>query len=1318
MAEKKDSFTFSDKLKDSKPAPVPFSKRFSSSKVGTDGKPKKTFFERTKRDAPFFIAALVVLLLLPLFIKFTGPAVEPGNLVGAYRPISGDEPVIYDDCLDANGSYIDGCTMPLSSRSSIDWLRDSLGGPEPAPIVESPGYNAYAPSETTYNEPSYISTVREQTPNIVRGAAVRPPTVVGRLGSAEMATARGRVGGNWSPISAKAAEAGAGAVRNPAKPVSLQPLNFAGRSDRPITGEAAAAEARRSLAALNKQNAREAIRDAQMTPQNVARMGGLTGSRNPMGGGGGAADNKWGFKGQKPWWWDMEMQKHMKKWEYWFKLWGDPLKKIVDDFVPKFACCILTGQDDCEVDKMWGTKKGEATPGMCRGVKEGDEWKTLVTDCKSGKASQPCPTEEKFPSSKPKCKRAWGYTDAQDIQYDSPKAATNDSNFFQVRFRDCFGWEGAGAAQLELDCNDEKGKIDSEIYTYAQPKGKAEKWNIYQYVVVNSVTSDGKLLCGHSVVMAPDASGANSDSSDGDYLDSANDVRTNSEKSIISATEVERKGDAKKDKNAAPAKGGAGQESHKAYMAGSRAPAANMEAKSPRDCVMFVRGGRHTVNNSFLGRYQTSNQSDQGRIFREYMIRQHLVNNILPGIYGCQPEAEIDTTANDNKVSDGRNRSTTEAQKNRTNFTKNNNSCHDHLGKIFVKYVGAVAMEQPLAVDRKDINPANHKPVRDSYIPELAITWADFSNKYLKQVGNDYRKTVSTVTNVTRKDSQVITSNMCEYNKFLGLYNPNDYCLDEKDDWYYNVGTAEAPVKGEPVPAEVKKAAASTITVTGRCANDIEFYPEEDPKTFWKINLSLPDPLKNIVSGTGPSKNIGKCCTMGEEAIKFTVETPNGTILLGPRFLNRKTEGTLIKQVCATETPANKCDKQSLNYKLYHVFTGALLDNGTPVKIEDLSVRPDPYVFIKPGDDPKTLNKGTCCVTGGKVYLTVKDSTGQPLITDYEISEDDISEKACSMKIGDPLLTKCGSEGYVLVDKKNMNTILSGIIYYTRTVVNNITRITFVREEPGVVTPKGTCCKDKDTNVVKLTIDGTAYELTAESNIPGLCKGQENDICPYKKSTISSAIVVLFDVDQYEANRINRGKEDLHKFVNALIVKLAQEPEYNLELTVEGHTDWSGKYNYNKLTMQPDRKTKKRDSNPDSLALARAKTGVVVMQNYLTSNELQSIVNSLSAEDQERVKAAIDRVSTAVAKSVQRGEGPDYCSEMAPSGTVFVDTNRINLATGKPFKKLTGTSPTPSGGKDYNDCRRLMILVDDKLNLDVEPEGAIYKAFPLPIVKM
>ena len=67
--KKKEAFTFSDKIKNSKQASSKSFANRASSRIGSDGKPRQTLFERTKRDAPFFIAALVALLLLPFLYR-------------------------------------------------------------------------------------------------------------------------------------------------------------------------------------------------------------------------------------------------------------------------------------------------------------------------------------------------------------------------------------------------------------------------------------------------------------------------------------------------------------------------------------------------------------------------------------------------------------------------------------------------------------------------------------------------------------------------------------------------------------------------------------------------------------------------------------------------------------------------------------------------------------------------------------------------------------------------------------------------------------------------------------------------------------------------------------------------------------------------------------------------------------------------------------------------------------------------------------------------------------------------------------------------
>ena len=117
--KKKESFTFSDKIKNSKPiASKSFANRISS-KIGSNGKPKKTLFERTKRDAPFFIAALIALLLLPFLYKYSGQVneevmVTPGSEESIFDPERyGFDTVTGDP---------DGQVALFSGRDPLSWI--------------------------------------------------------------------------------------------------------------------------------------------------------------------------------------------------------------------------------------------------------------------------------------------------------------------------------------------------------------------------------------------------------------------------------------------------------------------------------------------------------------------------------------------------------------------------------------------------------------------------------------------------------------------------------------------------------------------------------------------------------------------------------------------------------------------------------------------------------------------------------------------------------------------------------------------------------------------------------------------------------------------------------------------------------------------------------------------------------------------------------------------------------------------------------------------------------------------------------------------
>ncbi|MCL2888075.1 MAG: hypothetical protein FWF35_02020 [Elusimicrobia bacterium] len=497
MAEdtnKKDSFTFSDKIKDTKPAPVPFTKRFSASKVGSDGKPKKTFFERTKRDAPFFIAALIVLLLLPFFIKFTGTGADESDIIvrNPYEPVT-DAGSAYDQCLDENGQLIDGCVAGASGRDSIDMLRDAIAQGEPAPEAASLTYTP-TPSVSSPESRSAYTDLRSSAPSgMGRAMAVRQPTNIGTLRPGEAARAGGRVNPGFGPVAASAAQTGPNAPAKPSKPITLQPLTGASRLGRSVTGEAALAEAQRSLGAMGKSNAMQALMDAQLGRPTVGPGGGLGAGRVGGGGGGSGLNNKWSYQGQKPWWWDMMEKRAQMKWEFWFKLWSDPLKKFVDSFGFAMACCLISGQDDCSVGKFWGQAAKDASDGTC-GDNTGTNW-----DPSAHKG-------QRFPKTKEECccvvfaggsdcnkdggpySACMGKKDG-DIPFSKPNDKTDAVGPWKQR-TSCWGYHSGAKAAISKTCDG---------WNVSFEPNKKVKGDIYHYVVVRSkdTSSNQNLLCGN-----------------------------------------------------------------------------------------------------------------------------------------------------------------------------------------------------------------------------------------------------------------------------------------------------------------------------------------------------------------------------------------------------------------------------------------------------------------------------------------------------------------------------------------------------------------------------------------------------------------------------------------------------------------------------------------------------------------------------------------------------------------------------------------------------------------------------------------------------
>lgn len=372
--DNKDSFTFSDKIKNSKPmGSKSFANRVSS-KIGSDGKPRQTLFERTRRDAPFFIAALVALLLLPFLYKYSGqvseePMVTPGSEESVFDP----ERYGFDT---ATGNP-DGQIAQFAGRDSLSLIK--MGDDTSATDEVT---NDYIPSHDGYDasqESSTSTEVEENNTNIYKRAAApatraafrRAATKINPLSSAGL-TSRGgsRLGvGMWGGgMKTAARKVGASGPRNSPKPVSLQPLQAAGKPSRTSFGNGSAAEARRSKDAMSKANAMQALMDAQMKPVQPGKIGGLGGGNFGPGGGKGNFDRKFTYNPKEPWWWDMMKTRAQKEWEAKFNRKWDWIKwqdNLLKTWLAGAFNCLVTGDEDGAMGKVFGAAKGAGNADKC-----------------------------------------------------------------------------------------------------------------------------------------------------------------------------------------------------------------------------------------------------------------------------------------------------------------------------------------------------------------------------------------------------------------------------------------------------------------------------------------------------------------------------------------------------------------------------------------------------------------------------------------------------------------------------------------------------------------------------------------------------------------------------------------------------------------------------------------------------------------------------------------------------------------------------------------------------------------------------------------
>ena len=483
MAEnKKDSFTFSDKIKNSKPAFNPFSKRVPS-KIGSNGKPKKTLFERTRRDAPFFVAAAAALLMLPFLYKYSGsvneePIIPPGSEDSIFDPERfGFDPSVEDP---------NGQIAQLTGRDPLSLIKGWGSDDEEVASDDSlVDYRVQDGLDDNFNVPSASSSPRSYAPAATRAAFQRQATKINELGDASMNLRGGggtsfRFGG--SKLKAAAAENSAGAPKEGIKPVSLQPLRAAGSPSRSYYGQGGAAQARASRDAMTKSNALQALSDAMFTPVRSGRLGGIGTGEFASGGGGATINHTLDYKGITPWWWDMMKERSQEAWRWKYFLWRknlvEPLVQALANLAVGFGCCLASGSDDCSMGNFFGVRAGHTEAATCCGVKEA-EW--------IGYAGANVPFNEAackgFKKSHPECSEGWvgGRTEGRDLGFVGVRIDCLSNGIFGSAAK-----YGSGDPGLELGGTGSCDALNRTHNYSVRPTGQALKWKTYHYIVTRN----------------------------------------------------------------------------------------------------------------------------------------------------------------------------------------------------------------------------------------------------------------------------------------------------------------------------------------------------------------------------------------------------------------------------------------------------------------------------------------------------------------------------------------------------------------------------------------------------------------------------------------------------------------------------------------------------------------------------------------------------------------------------------------------------------------------------------------------------------------
>ena len=356
---KKESFTFSDKLKKSKS--LPLSKRIPS-RIGGEVKAKRTLFERAQRDLPFIIVAALALLLLP-FLSREAVEIETPHAVWP-----GSDEQLEDEFNQPKSASAEGAIALQSFRNPLDLIIRRGGQDSSAKDAieadsseeSSSSYSARSSYADEYSQRApATSSYKKTVSRSVRNALNRTPTSIGSLrGSSMVSPGSGSGVGHSMAMGSRARDA-APRVQGPGvRPVALQPLAAAGKGRDLTGGDALYAEAARSIGAMNRPGAKQALMAAQLADVDGKPLGDTKGAaakgdpNRP--GAGGTPNNAWQHNPIKPWWWDLMKQRNQMLWELWNYNWQKMASENLIKMTSGFAGCLLTGSSDYKVDKFFG----------------------------------------------------------------------------------------------------------------------------------------------------------------------------------------------------------------------------------------------------------------------------------------------------------------------------------------------------------------------------------------------------------------------------------------------------------------------------------------------------------------------------------------------------------------------------------------------------------------------------------------------------------------------------------------------------------------------------------------------------------------------------------------------------------------------------------------------------------------------------------------------------------------------------------------------------------------------------------------------------